>query len=807
MAKVAKSTKKFLAKKQKQKGSNTKSAQNQAPSHLKKKRKTTAHQEKVPDLASGLDDAGLNVREEEENDPFMDDSDYEDPESSQNDDSDVDDALSDTEDIENLEFDEESDDEMMESDVESQSSELDSNEIERHKKQLEALQKQDPEFYEFLAKNDKKLLEFGDNEEDDDDDEEDQEIDQDETPEPSQPQKSRQPQVLNLKTITSWKHSLLKQHSQRTIQRVLLAFRAAVALGKEQDNNDTQSFAYKIDDANVFNALVLTFIKHVPTAFNKHLLPSKSLTTKTQPTQSPKWKKLSPLVKSFVSNLLSFLKQMTDTSMIRFILQKSEPVIPYITSFPKLGKEYLKLLIKFWGGLDHTISVVSFLNIRKLSVWAPKPYLDMCIKGLYVKYISVARGSSQLDPTYISFMASCITELCVLNPTVTYQHAFGYIRQLAIHLRNALTGGSKDGFKVVYNWQYLWCLRVWVKVLSFEGGEGMSEELAPLVYPLVQVALGALRLKPSAKYFPFRFQVIKLLNELMAKTGTFIPVASHIFEVLESHEMRSTPKPSTLPSFPLTTSIKTPNAYLSTRPFHTSIIEEIATQLYEFYAALSTNISFPELALPGIMVMKRYCKRSKFVSVNKVLLGVVEKLEQNSRWVEGKRAGVEFSPRDVGRVKEFTASLNPLDSPLGKYVASRRKLTERQQKTMQSSTSSSTPSSSFANSTHDLKQSEKRKRGEEFEDSESDDENMGFAGSDDDGDEQFGFGGMEEKGVKKEPKKMISKELEKEIKMQVEGLKKTQKSKKVDKKNSKGKKVELVGDEDLVEDFVLSDDE
>ena len=97
-------------------------------------------------------------------------------------------------------------------------------------------------------------------------------------------------------------------------------------------------------------------------------------------------------------------------------------------------------------------------------------------------------------------------DLYGILPSLSYQLAFVYIRQLAIHQRNALMAKSKESFKGyacvcvlslplpafalfcavfppvprpalnplfwnwssarVYNWQYLNCLRVWSRVLS-----------------------------------------------------------------------------------------------------------------------------------------------------------------------------------------------------------------------------------------------------------------------------------------------------------------------------------------------------
>lgn len=62
-------------------------------------------------------------------------------------------------------------------------------------------------------------------------------------------------------------------------------------------------------------------------------------------------------------------------------------------------------------------------------------------------------------------------------------------------------------------------------------GHVTHDSLHPLIYPLVQVMVGAIHLQPSARHYPLRLHIVRALLDLSESTATFIPVAPYLLEV------------------------------------------------------------------------------------------------------------------------------------------------------------------------------------------------------------------------------------------------------------------------------------
>ncbi|KAF1829350.1 nucleolar complex protein 2 [Decorospora gaudefroyi] len=567
-----------------------------------------------------------------------------------------------------------------------------------HKEQLAGLADKDPEFYKYLKENDAELLDFAE-------DADLSEIDAlSASEDEATPRKKRKAadgsddesgtaSGLTLATVRKWKDSMESKSSLRAMKEVVLAFRAASHMN---DDVDAKKYKYSISDSEVYHQVQVTTLQLVPKVLQHHLPVKESAGGKIRvPTDSKKFRTLTPLLKSHTVSMHHLLENLSDAKTLQMTLDSLSNLLPYILSFKKIVREVIQSVASVWSDSANTdpTRVSAFLVLRRLLVIADPSIRETVLKQTYQGLVKNARNTTVHNIQGINLMKNTASELWGIDPTVGYTTGFGFIRQLAIHLRTSITNKTKDSYKTVYNWQYIHSLDFWSRVVSMhceslrEAESGKQSPLRPLIYPIVQVTLGAMRLIPTAQYFPLRFQLVRSLLRIAQATSTYIPLAPALVEVLNSAEMKKPPKPSTLKALDFSTSIRATKAYLRTRIYQDGVGEQVAELLAEFFVLWTKNIAFPELALPVIVMLKRWVKAmtkkssgNRNTKVSSLIGLLVQKLEANARWVEEKRSKVEFAPNNRAGVEAFLKDVEWDKSPLGAYVAGQRKSREQKQK-------------------------------------------------------------------------------------------------------------------------------
>ncbi|KAL5120419.1 Nucleolar Complex 2 protein [Pleosporales sp. CAS-2024a] len=576
---------------------------------------------------------------------------------------------------------------------------------EAHMEQLAELQKKDPDFYQYLKDHDAELLDFA---EDADLAETDAlSASEDEaTPRKKKKKKAAQSDSedeqeattgneVTKQLIHKWKSSMEANSSLRAMREVVLAFRTAAHL----NDDEGKAYKYTISEPDVYHEVLVTALQLVPKVLQHHLPVKETAGGKIRvPTDSKKFSTLTPLLKSHAVSIQHLVENLSDASTLCMTLKSLLGLLPYILSFKKVVRELTKVVSSVWSDSanNEMTRLSAFLVLRRLLVISDPSIREAVLKQAYQGLVKGARNTTVHNMQGINLMKNTASELWGIDPTIGYTTGFSFIRQLAIHLRTSITNKTKDSYKSVYNWQYIHSLDFWSRVVAAhceslrEAEAGKSSPLRPLIYPIVQVTLGAMRLIPTAQYFPLRFQLVRSLLRISSATSTYIPLAPALVEVLNAAEMKKQPKPSTLKMLDFSTAIRAPKSYLRTRVYQEGIGEHVAELLSEFFILWTKNIAFPELALPVIVMLKRWVKAmtkktggNRNAKINSLIALLIQKLEANSRWVEEKRAKVEFAPNNRAGVEGFLKDVEWEKTPLGAFVAGQRKSREQKAKMLE----------------------------------------------------------------------------------------------------------------------------
>lgn len=553
----------------------------------------------------------------------------------------------------------------------------------QHVDQLKRLQEKDPEFFKYLEDCDKDLLEFNDDDIDDD-----QQSDEEPISVPKEePKESVKP--ITMEMVDSWCNGA-EDGKTGSIRSILQAFRRACHYGEDTGDNSAPKFS--VMSGSVLDKVMHFVLKNMDSILRQLLDAPSSGGNKEKISElmvTTPWKRHGNLMRVYLANALHMMTEMTDEQMVAFTIHRVRASAVFLAAFPSLLRKYVKALLYTWARGRGAMPLVSFLFLRDLCIQVGTDCLDACLKGIYKAYLvncklSKSIGGSKLQ--HIQFLGNCVKELYSLYPKKAYQHAFVFIRQLAVILRGALTERgpktSKDkkqkernkptnkqlekSYQKVYDWQYIFCLELWTSVVC---GCSSEEDFQPLAYPLTQIIQGVACLVPSARYFPVRIRCIKMLNCIAQATGTFIPVSSLLFDMLEMKELRGRPDGGVGKAVNLFNVKQVDKKIVKTRAFQEACIYAVVDELAKHLAQWSYSVAFFEMSFLPLVQLRNFCKTIKADRFRKEMKDLIRQVEANVEFVSSKRAGITFSPNDAAVDSFLQVEKEEQSSPLSRYVA------------------------------------------------------------------------------------------------------------------------------------------
>lgn len=458
------------------------------------------------------------------------------------------------------------------------------------------------------------------------------------------------------------------------ISKLISAFKSAALVNG--DAADMEKATFKVDSPQAFDELVGFCLDRLDAAFVR-ILDARDPAGAKKGKAAPKdgadaelaplphtrvgWKTLANRVRVYLTSLLRFLGETVEDDFSEAISQQLSRLVPFMYTFPRVAKNALRLLVGVWSERSAAARMRAFLCVHRMAQELPFPFVELCLKQSYLAFVRSARHVTPQSHSHLLFMRNCVVELCGVDFESTYQMAFVYLRQLAIHLRTAFTKRTQSAVQNVTNWQYFMSLSVWAYMLK---QYPTNEELHHLVYPVTQIISGLINVAKSARFYPLRFLLCRLLNELAsANVGRlYVNAAPLALETLqcaelavETRKLRPGSSADVANLFGRSSRLRLAKATLDSRQFQQAVLDQVEEIVVGALNATALSIAFPDLAVPVLAELRRFKKATVNTPHRQQIAALMKRIDDAVAVVEQARRArvVDFAPKNATKAQTF----------------------------------------------------------------------------------------------------------------------------------------------------------
>uniref|UniRef100_A0A915IAD6 Nucleolar complex protein 2 homolog n=1 Tax=Romanomermis culicivorax TaxID=13658 RepID=A0A915IAD6_ROMCU len=506
--------------------------------------------------------------------------------------------------------------------------------------------------------------------------------------------------VLSGKEIKLWEKELQADNiTIELINNLCVLFKAAA----EKAGAKIDDGVYSLNSVKDYEKAVELCYLNFPRVWRKpdERKPSVTLERKKLHKPSMRFKSatLRPIIKNYLNDVLKYLPEIQDKDILKATLIHINESSDFVTMFPRKSRLFLKALIGIWCDVEKQCMQEAFACIKSILVRLKKElfiFAFKCVANMHRMYLSygnlsILKVSDVQHAQKSDSMHDSFADVCGIDTTTAYQHAFVSIRDLAISLRGAITSKKEDDIKSLHSKKFINLLYLWSTVLSKYRDD---ENLGQLIYPLAQVAIGCFKHVNQITYLPIRIHCLKCLLILTKNSKIYIPLFGFLGEIINTiiAEKSTKKQQKTLTSKILTGAdldrvLKISRSQLEDEScYKAAVLEKVVDLLVEYLERICCSLAFRELTFLPTINLKRCVKdlHVKYRNVNKItqiaasLKELSRKIDDHSSWLEVERAKSSLNFEDEKSLQDFEDRIIADDkNSMIKYCKSYGKLVER----------------------------------------------------------------------------------------------------------------------------------